>query len=353
MMQTLKYFLAYMGPATFLLGLWLGGGWTFLTAIYSYVLMPLMDPLIGADTGHLESPEGAPRISPIGRLVLWSWLPMKAALLVFTLTVFGSGSLSWVELIGVTLSFGLVSGSMSIVFAHELMHSPNRFERAMAEALMASCTYTHFCIEHVAGHHRRVATLEDPATARLGESLYKFIPRSIGGGLKSAWAIESGRLGKMGSGLWAPSNRMLRYGLEALLLYMAAFWLAGLAGLIFMAIQSYLAVSLLETVNYLEHYGLRRQRQSNGRYERVLPEHSWDTASRVTNWHLLNLGRHADHHALASRPFEALQLHGSAPQLPVGYTAMLLIAMIPPLWFRIMDPRVAAWEKRRGMTEPA
>lgn len=347
-----KFLLAFTAPATFLLGVWLGGGWTFLTVGYTYVFMPLVEPLVGYDKAEgeaeVKAEAGPPRRrSALGRAILWSWLPMKAGLLIYALGLIAGGALSTLEIIGVSLSFGLISGGISIVFAHELMHAASRAERAMAEALMSSCTYTHFCIEHVAGHHRRVATREDPASARYGESLYAFMPRSIGGGLKSAWRIEKRRLGKKGLGLWSLENRMLRYGAEVLALYALVAWGFGAAGVLFMLAQSYFAVSLLETVNYLEHYGLERQRLEDGRYERVRVQHSWDTGSRVTNWHTLNLGRHADHHGLASRPFEHLQLHRAAPQLPAGYSTMLLMAMVPPLWFHYMNRRLAVWRQER------
>lgn len=340
-----KFLLAFMAPATFLFGVWLGGGWTFLTVAYSYVAMPLLEPLVGYERGEAAGPAG-PRRSALGRAILWSWLPMKAGLLIYALGLIASGALSALEISGLTLSFGLISGGLSIVFAHELMHSPSRAERAMAEALMSSCTYTHFCIEHVAGHHRRVATREDPASARYGESLYAFVPRSVGGGLKSAWRIEKRRLEKKGLGLWNFENRMLRYAAEVIVLYGLVIGFFGWAGGLFMLIQSYFAVSLLETINYLEHYGLERQRLEDGRYERIGPQHSWDSGSRVTNWHTLNLGRHADHHGIASRPFEHLRLHPEAPQLPAGYSAMLLMAMVPPLWFHYMNSELEAWQKQ-------
>ena len=141
---------------------------------------------------------------------------------------------------------------------------------------------------------------------------------------------------------------MLRYAAEVLALYALVILIFGPTGGLFMLAQSYLAVSLLETVNYLEHYGLERQRLPDGRYERIGPQHSWDSGSRIANWHTLNLGRHADHHALASRPYEHLRLHPEAPQLPAGYSAMLLMAMVPPLWFRFMDPEVKAWREREA-----
>lgn len=314
-----------------------------------YVLMPLVEPLVGYDQAQGEGDPARPRrTSALGRSILWAWLPMCAGLLIYVLGLIASGGLSVLETIGVTLSFGVISGGLSIIFAHELMHSIRKVERAMAEALMTSCTYTHFCIEHVAGHHLRVATPEDPASARYGESLYAFVPRSVGGGIKSAWAIEKRRLEKKGLGLWNLENRMLRYGAEVVGLYALVIWFFGPAGGLFMLIQSYLAISLLETVNYLEHYGLVRQPLENGGYERVGPQHSWDSGSRVTNWHTLNLGRHADHHALASRPFEQLQLHAQAPQLPAGYSAMLLMAMVPPLWFRYMNRQLAAWRQEKA-----
>ena len=208
--------------------------------------------------------------------------------------------------------------------------------------LLASVTYPHLQIEHVKGHHRRVGTLDDPATARLGESLYAFLRRSIGGGLASAWQIERRRLLERRNDLWSPHNAMLRYAAAEAAIYAVLAFAFGPVAVALFAGQSIIAIAILEAINYVEHYGLVRTQLPSGEYERVRPAHSWDSRNRAGNWLLINLPRHSDHHLVAAKRYQSLELVPDAPQLPGGYGAMFLLALVPPLWFRVMNPRVAA-----------
>jgi alkane 1-monooxygenase len=197
-----------------------------------------------------------------------------------------------------------------------------------------------------------VATRRDPATSRLGETVFAFVVRSILGGALSAWRLEGERVARAGSPAWTPGDRRLRMPLLTVLAYAAVWSAFGSRGALLFLAQGLVAVVLLETVNYLEHYGLTRRELAPGRYERVSPEHSWNSSHLVSNAYLFNLARHSDHHSLASRPYELLRHRDEdeAPQLPSGYAAMLLVALVPPLWFRIMNPRVEAWSRRRDRT---
>jgi alkane 1-monooxygenase len=255
---------------------------------------------------------------------------------------------AFVEIVGLTVSLGVISGSGGIVIAHELMHRASRFPRVLAEILMTQASYAHFCIEHVFGHHRHVATPLDPASSRRGEGVFAFVPRSIIGGIISAWRIETDRVARRGFA-WSLADGRLRMPLVMALLYTAVAAGFGVLGVFVFLTQSAIAVTLLEVINYLEHYGLTRREIEPGRYERVGPEHSWNSSHRVSNLYLFNLARHSDHHYLASRPYEALRHwdEHEAPQLPSGYAAMLLLALVPPLWFKVMDPRVDAWAKNQ------
>jgi alkane 1-monooxygenase len=226
------------------------------------------------------------------------------------------------------------------------MHRRARWARALAELLMTSVSYPHFCIEHVLGHHRHVATPRDPASARLGETVFAFYARCVVGSLCSAWSLERERLSRAGQRAGTLRDRRLRYGLLLAGAYGLAGWSAGGLGLLVFAAQSVVGFSLLEVINYLEHYGLGRRELVPGHYERVRPEHSWNASQRLSNHYLFNLARHADHHANASRPYERLRHQDDAPQLPAGYATMLLLALVPPLWFRVMNPRVADWHAR-------
>lgn len=351
------YGLILLVPAALVPGLVLGGAWTFAPVILVYGLLPVLDWMLGADARNPvpgDKGTGTTQAGPPGvhRWLLWAWVPLQIALMVWALMVF-AGEATWVERIGITLSCALVTGGTSIVIAHELAHSPRAFERALAEYLMTTASYTHFCIEHVRGHHRLVGTPDDPATARFGESYYTFWARSVPGQVKSAWRLEAGRLQRRGKSPLSARNRMLRYGLELVLLY-GVVWIAfGPLGPMFMAGQSLLAISFLEAVNYLEHYGLmRRFDPATSRYERVQPHHSWNTSSQVTNWLTINLGRHSDHHYQAARPYQALRTGEDLPTLPQGYPLMIMAAFVPPVWHRVMDARVRRWRAMTGNPIP-
>ena len=244
------------------------------------------------------------------------------------------------------LSTGLMTG-IGINVAHELMHRRGRPERAGAEILMVMTTYTHFCVEHVLGHHKHVSTPVDPASSRLGESIYVYLPRTLLGGLRSAWRLEGQRVRRVGIPSWSLRNRRLRYALTLLAVYVFIGATVGAVGVVFMALQSAVAMLLLETINFIEHYGLARREIRPGVYERTMPAHSWNASERMTNWFLFHLQRHADHHHLASRPFFALRHIDDSPQMPTGYAGMILLALVPPLWRRVMDPRVLAWQARQ------
>jgi alkane 1-monooxygenase len=220
------------------------------------------------------------------------------------------------------------------------MHRSKALHRGLGEALMTSVFYAHFCVEHVLGHHKHVATPKDPATSRRGEWLYAFWIRSIVQSIPSAWRLEARRTEKQGIG-WSLRDRRLRMALSQVALAGGLLWLFGWTGFAFYAGQALFAVLLLETVDYIEHYGLMREEISPGRYERVQPHHSWNSSHVVSSAHLFQLPRHSDHHANASRPYHRLRtLPGEAPLLPAGYPAMMLTALVPPLFFRWVDPLV-------------
>jgi alkane 1-monooxygenase len=326
----------FVSPLLGLLALERLGWWVLSAPIFTWVMIPLLDRLVGLDKENHADGAWAPALRALPIL----FVPTYLVVLGLGLRRLAELPFGW-EAVG--LGWGVsVGGAIAIVAAHELMHRKGALEQRLAEVLMASVSYTHFCIEHVHGHHKRVATPEDPATSRLGESLYAFVPRSIVGGLRSAWAIESVRLARDGRRPWSPDNRMLRYlvGQIVILVGIGA-WL-GPVGVAWFLVQSALAVALLENINYLEHYGLQRERSEGGRYERVRPEHSWNASHAVSNSLLLSLARHSDHHAYVNRPYSELRHWEGAPQLPAGYASMTVLALFPPLWRRVMDPRVAA-----------
>jgi alkane 1-monooxygenase len=340
------HLLAYLGPALLALGATLGGAWTFLPVAFIFGLLPILDDRIGSSDANPPTATSASRWQ--WDLALWLFVPVQTAAILLVLHRVTRGDASVTEMIGLTVSLGVISGSGGIVIAHELMHRATRFPRVLAEILMTEASYAHFCIEHVFGHHRHVATPLDPASSRRGEGVFAFVPRSILGGAASAWRIETERVARRGIA-WSMADARLRMPLVMAIVYAGVAAGFGAMGVLVFFAQSAIAVTLLEVINYLEHYGLTRREVAPGRYERVGPEHSWNSSHRVSNLYLFNLARHSDHHYLASRPYEMLRHwdEREAPQLPTGYAAMLLVALVPPLWFKVMDPRVDAWTKDR------
>ncbi len=247
---------------------------------------------------------------------------------------------SWPVVIGLGFTVGLVTGAQGITFAHELGHGRARGDRALAWLLMGLVGYPQFMVEHYRGHHVRAATWDDPATARAGESLWRFLPRTLGGSLRSAWQLEAVRLAQL-RGSWVRSP--LLWVTLANVAFVAALAAAGQwKVLAFWLLQSAFAVWLLETVNYIEHYGLRRRTGAGGRPEPFGPQHAWNADHVISNSLLANLQRHSDHHVHAWKPFPQLQSVAQAPQLPTGYAGCILLAAVPPLWFALVHPRIAA-----------
>jgi alkane 1-monooxygenase len=237
------------------------------------------------------------------------------------------------------VTVAMVSG-VAINTAHELGHKRASLERRLSKVALAQSGYGHFFIEHNRGHHVRVATPEDPASSRLGESFYRFLPRTVLGSLRSAWELERVRLTRLQSSMWTPRNDILSAWAMSVVLFGALVAVFGVVVLPYLLIQAVLGFSLLEVVNYLEHYGLLRQRREDGRYERTAPEHSWNSNNTASNVLLYHLQRHSDHHANPVRRYQALRHVEDAPQLPTGYAGMIVTAVIPPLWRRVMDRRV-------------
>ncbi|MFT4623156.1 MAG: alkane 1-monooxygenase [Myxococcota bacterium] len=338
-MNALPYLVAYVLPISFFAGLALGGAWMLLPVFVAFGLIPLLDPFVGRDE---SDPAEADAENPAFDLVLKGWIPAQLAVFGAALWWIAAGGGTTLEWFAITLSTGVVAVGGGINVAHELMHRRGAVDRALAELLMTMTTYTHFCVEHVLGHHKNVATPNDPASSRLGESVYTFIPRSVVGGLVSAWRLEAARTGRRNIPWTSLSDRRTRGVLQVGGAYALVFAAAGVPGVLWFGAQSAIAIVLLEVINYVEHYGLSRAEVAPGRYERVQPHHSWNATQRLTNWFLFNLPRHADHHAWAHRRYNELRAWPDAPSMPYGYPTMVLIALVPPLWFMVMNPRVAA-----------
>ncbi len=335
------FLVSWLIPVTVVVGSLVGALWSTLTVLVVFGILPALDLVMGQDTRNPdERTVEALTERKAFRYITWAWVPLQVALLVFAL-LRARHSLPAEEWLGLAVSTGVTTGGVGIVVAHELGHRRGAFERFLSEALLVMVGYGHWRIEHVYGHHANVATPQDPATARLGQSFYGFWPQTVGGTFRHAWAIETVRLTRSGSPNAPWRNRVLHLlAIEVALALVILVLLGASAFALFLA-QAFVAISLLEAVNYIEHYGLARKVRPDGRYERVTPVHSWNCSERLTNWFLINLQRHSDHHAAPTRRYQALRHFGVSPQLPTGYAGMVLLALAPPIWFRVMDPLVA------------
>ncbi|WP_321810538.1 alkane 1-monooxygenase [Burkholderia sp. BCC1985] len=310
--------------------------------LFAFGVIPVLDTLIGDDRDN--PPEAV--VPHLERERYYRCIVYLATLVEYIaffvcVRIVGTHALAWYDYVGFALSLGAATG-ISINTAHELGHKTSRFERWLAKVTLAPVAYGHFFVEHNRGHHVRVATAEDPASARYGESFWAFLPRTVTGSIRSAWRLEKARLERLGHSPWTWRNEVLHAWAMTVVVWAIAIAMAGKIVIPFLVIQAVYGASLLEVVNYVEHYGLGRRKLPSGRYERCTPQHSWNSNHVVTNLFLYQLQRHADHHANPTRSYQALRHFDDSPQLPAGYATMILFAYVPPLWYRVMNPRVVA-----------
>ena len=360
------YLIVFVVPALVALGVRFGGAAAFLTPFVAFVLIPLLDLLVGEDrVNYTPEEEKAMDGARYYRFVTHAFVPVYWSVLACVVHGAIAGGWSLAEYAGNTWSMGILSG-IGIVVAHELGHKSSRLEKRLAKALLHPTFYGHFTQEHNLGHHLMVSTPEDPASSRFRESFWRFYPRTVIGTFRKNLALERQRLARAGKGSWSLANATWRnvgfpvvltaaaYAAGALLAPEAPGLLdlgAGPSAALVVVVQAVLGFSLLEIVNYLEHYGLERRKLPNGKYERVTPLHSWNSNHLVTNGFLYHLQRHSDHHAWPARRYQTLRNFPEAPQLPTGYAGMIWLAAVPPLWFRVMDRRVLEFRERQARSE--
>lgn len=335
-------------PALIALAALYGGWWLLGVPVYAWMVSSLLDRLLGPETRNPDPAIGDRRLF-WHRALLWAWVPIQIGLLFFALwAATDPGRLSTLEAILLMNGLGVASGAIGITYAHELIHARNRFEPALGEILLTSTAYGHFTTEHLANHHRYVGTPKDPVTARYAEGFWRFLPRAVRGSAASAWRIDMERLRRRGLGFFSIRNPWLRHAALTGGFLAGAYAIGGWGGVALFWAQAIVAVTQLEAVNYVEHYGLVRKHLGGGRYEPAAARHSWNSCHSMTNLLLINLQRHSDHHVKPDRRFPLLQTYPEdvAPQLPYGYPLMVLIAMAPPVWFRVMNRRVKGWRKR-------
>ena len=335
--HTLKYLTVFTIPGSVALSFSLTGFWTWFPMVYAFVLVPALELLFRPQAKNLAEAEVAvAKADSFYDWLLYLIVPTQWAFLAWFLYTIEDSTLAGWELAGRISAMGLMCGVLGINVAHELGHRSTKHERALAKTLLLSSLYMHFYIEHNRGHHKHVSTPNDPASARKGEILYTFWLRSVINSYRSAWQLERQRLRRKNLPFWSWHNEMLRFQIiQATLLITigVVFNLWVLAAFVLAAAMGFL---LLETVNYIEHYGLQRKLQENGKYERVQAHHSWNSNHVVGRLLLFELSRHSDHHFIASRPYQVLRHHDHSPQMPTGYPGMMLLSLFPPLWMYVM-----------------
>ena len=324
--------------------LWTGDAhMAWLPVVLLYAAVPLLDWLMGEDRSNPpESAVPGLEADRYYRFVTYAAVPVLWASFISNVWFLGTHELPWHAQLALVFSAGL-AGGFGINLGHELGHKNTPLERWLAKIILAPTAYGHFFIEHNRGHHRDVATPTDPASSRMGETIYTFVLREMPGALKRAWRIEKERLGRTGQPLWSLHNEVLQPAAITLVLWAALIALLGWKVLPFILAISFWANFQLTSANYIEHYGLLRQEIKPGRYEVTQPRHSWNSNHIFSNWILFHLQRHSDHHAHPVRRYQSLRHFEDLPQLPNGYVGMFLACYIPPVWFALMDHRVVAW----------
>jgi alkane 1-monooxygenase len=316
-------------------------GWIiYLPLVYAWIIIPLTELVLKPDDKNLSAAEE--ELAKNDRLYDY-WLYAIVILQYLSLFYFLNSMkqpLLWYETAGRIGSMGLVCGSFGINVGHELGHRANKFEQTLAKMLLLTSLYMHFFIEHNKGHHKNVSTKEDPGSARYGEMIYSFYFRTIIFSWLSAWKIAGRDMQKKGLQGFHPKNEMLQFQVIQLIFISAIFFFYGWLITLYFLAAALMGILLLETVNYIEHYGLERKRNAEGKYERAMPHHSWNSNHILGRLMLFELSRHSDHHYLASRKYQVLRHHENAPQMPTGYPGMMLLSLLPPLWFYVMNQRI-------------
>ena len=333
-------------PLAFVSGTY--GGWTvILLPLVTWYLFSILDLAVGLNTDNADLETTEDEMFWY-RAITVAWAPLQFLMLIGLIWyVAPAEHLNTFEKIAIFFGVGVITGTVGINYSHELMHQKNKTERWMADALLAMVLYSHFRSEHLLVHHRYVATPRDPVTARMGESFYRFYPRVLKQCFQSALGAEKAMLARKNLPATDLSNPFWKYAALQGTCLILALLLGGWAGLGLILVQAGVAIWQLELVNYVEHYGLTRKHLGEGKYEHVQPRHSWNAAHKVSNWLLINLQRHSDHHYKPDRRFPILQTYDTdeAPQLPYGYPVMTIAAMIPSVWRRVMNPRVRRWRE--------
>lgn len=340
-MKDLKYLFAYTIPISALISFMSTGIWTYTAVFYAFLIIPLLELIFGETKDNLSDEDVSyAKRKWIFDLMLYLNFPIVFSLLYLVLFNIHSYDYETYELVGLAYSSGILLATNGINVAHELGHRKLAFDRFLSQAFYIPCLYMHFFIEHNLGHHLKVATPEDPATAKLNQSVYSFWFTSVTRQYRSAWNIQLQQLKQNGLHFFSLKNKMLFYHIIQALYLVGVYALFGLKTALFALVIGILAFLFLECINYIEHYGLRRLKNKSGRYERVQLHHSWNSNYNLGRITLYELTRHSDHHYKSTKKYQVLMSYDESPTLPLGYPASILLSLLPPLWFRVMNPRV-------------
>lgn len=346
--SALKYLWYLLVPSSLMIALFSSGLLAYLPLLLAFIIIPLLELMFSPSPYNLSHEEEEQVLkNKTYSYVLYSFIPVFYVLYFsFLYTIINMPAFNS-DYIGYILGFGLLTG-LGINVAHELGHRRDKFSQNLAFWVLLPACYLHFLIEHYMGHHSRVSTLLDPATARKGETVYGFWFRSIILGYFSAWSIQIKRLKKRNQHFLSKHNTMLKYQLVQISYVLALYFLFGVEVMLICLAVALVGILLLESINYIEHYGLSRNKMSNGNFQRVRPEHSWNSNHCIGRCVLFELSRHSDHHADASRHYQVLRHYGCSPQMPTGYPGMVVLALFPPLWFSVMHKQLDSFEANKS-----
>jgi alkane 1-monooxygenase len=337
----MKYLLAYSIPIVGVLGIYYGGIFSYAALLFAFVLFPILELLLPIDKENYTESEVKNRLkNKLFDVLLYLNVPIVYGSLVFTLYKISHINLTLFEIIGMTISLGIILGSNGINVAHELGHREKLFERILGKILLIPSHYTHFFIEHNHGHHLDVSTPKDPSTAKYNQNLYAFWFQTVFGTYIKAWQIQKKLNQSENRSFFSLKNDMFWFTLIQISYLIILFYFFGSVGLIVALLAGIVGFLLLESINYIEHYGLKRKLLPSGRYERVSEKHSWNSNHVLGRIILYELTRHSDHHFKSQKKYQILEYHDVSPQMPFGYPTSIVLAFFPPLWFAIMNKRI-------------
>ncbi len=340
-LKNLKYLLPLILFVTAIFSFHVKGILVYIPLFLAFFIIPMFEFFLKPNSINMSAAEEElAKVDKSYDLILYAIVPLQFVSLFFFLKNISDPSLTNLDMIGRIGVMGLLCGIFGINVGHELGHRVNKSEQALAKMLLLTSMYMHFFIEHNKGHHKNVATPEDPSSARYGEWLYAFYFRTIGKTYSSAWQIAINDVVKKNKKAFSLHNEMIQFHLIQLSFLGFLFFSFGISTLLYFLIAAFIGILLLETVNYIEHYGLQRKKTDETNYERAQPHHSWNSNHVVGRLFLFELSRHSDHHYMTSRKYQLLRHHDHSPQMPTGYPGMILLALLPPIWTFIMNQKI-------------